>query len=173
MLHRALLGAVAGAAGNLTLEVVTYGAMLLRGRSPSGVPANMAGILADHLGIDPLSSKTTGEQAENRRSAAGALLGYALGVGLGSAYGLVRPVLGGVSTPLAGIAVGLLAMTAADTSYGVTGVSDPTTWSTADWVSDLVPHVVYGLVTVATYESIAQRDPTEPASRHSSFSNLT
>ena len=46
MLHRALLGAAAGAAGNLALEVVTYGDMLFRGRSPSGVPAKMAGILA-------------------------------------------------------------------------------------------------------------------------------
>ncbi len=119
MLHRALLGAVAGATGNLTLEVVTYGDMLLRGRSPSGVPAKMAGIIADDFGIDPLSSKATDEQADNRRSAAGALLGYTLGVGLGSAYGLVRPVLGGVSTPLAGIAVGLLAMIAADASYAV------------------------------------------------------
>ena len=157
MLQRVLLGVVAGAAGNLTLEVVTYGDMLLRGRSASGVPAKMAGILADDLGIGPLSSKATGEQAENRRSAAGALLGYALGVGLGSAYGLMRPVLGPVSTPLAGIAVGLGAMTAADTSYAVTGVSDPSTWSLADWISDLVPHVIYGLVTVATYESISRR----------------
>jgi hypothetical protein len=161
MLHRALLGAVAGAAGNLALEAATYGDMLLRGRSPSGVPAKMVGILADDFGIAPLSSEVTGEQADNRRSAAGALLGYSLGVGLGSAYGLVRPALGRVSTPLAGIAVGLVAMTAADTSYAVTGVSDPTTWTVSDWISDLVPHMIYGLVTVATYESIGRRDATE------------
>ena len=157
MLHRALLGAVAGAAGNLSLEVVTYGDMLLRGRAASGVPAKMAGILAGTLGLAPLSSEATGEEAENRRSAAGALLGYALGVGLGSAFGLTRPALGRLSTPLVGVGVGLAAMTAADTSYAVTGVSNPTTWSAADWVSDLVPHVIYGLVTVATYEAIAPR----------------
>jgi hypothetical protein len=159
MLRGALLGAVAGATGNLTLEVVTYGDMLVRGRASSGVPAKMAGILADNFGIGALSSTATGEQGDNRRSAAGALLGYALGVGLGSAYGLVRPALGRVSTPLAGLAVGLAAMTAADVSYAVTGVSDPTTWTAADWISDLVPHVVYGVVTVATYESIARPDP--------------
>ena len=157
MLHRALLGAVAGAVGNLSLEVVTYGDMLLRGRAASGVPAKMAGVLADNVGIEPLSSKAADERAENRRSAAGALLGYALGVGLGSAFGLVRPALGRFSMPMAAIAVGLAAMTAADTSYAATGVSDPTTWSAADWVSDLVPHMIYGLVTVATYEAIAPR----------------
>ena len=63
MLRGALLGAVAGAVGNLTLEVVTYGDMLLRGRTASGVPAKMAGILADGLGIEALSSETTGERA--------------------------------------------------------------------------------------------------------------
>ena len=80
-----------------------------------------------------------GEHADNRRSAAGALLGYSLGVGLGSVYGLVRPALGRVSTPLAGIAVGLVAMIVADTSYAVTGVSDPKTWTTPDWVSESGP----------------------------------
>ncbi len=156
MLRRALFGAIAGAAGNLTLEIVTYGDMLLRGRSASGVPAKVAGILADDFGIEALSSVATGNQADNRRSAAGALLGYALGVGLGSAYGLVRPGLGRMSTPLAGVAVGVAAMTAADASYAATGASDPKTWTVTDWMSDLVPHIIYGLVTVATYETIAR-----------------
>jgi hypothetical protein len=118
----------------------------------------MVATLADDFGIEALSSAATGNQADNRRSAAGALLGYALGIGLGGAYGLVRPILGRVSTPLAGVTVGLTAMTAADASYAVTGVSDPKTWSMADWILDLVPHVIYGLVTVATYEAIARCD---------------
>src|SRR5215212_10791517 len=91
MLRGVLLGAVAGATANLTLEVVTYGDMLLRGRAASGVPAKMAATLADELGIKALSSAVTGNEADNRRSAAGALLGYALGIGLGGASGLVRP----------------------------------------------------------------------------------
>ena len=156
MLRRVLLGAVAGDTGNLTLEIVSYGDMLLRGRSASGGPAKIAGILADDFGIEALSRAATGNQADNRRSAAGALLGYTLGVGLGGAYGLVRPILGRVSTPLAGVAVGLAAITAADASYAVTGASDPKTWTVTDWISDLVPHIIYGLVTVATYETIAQ-----------------
>jgi hypothetical protein len=156
MLRRVLVGAVAGATGNLALEIVTYGDMLLRGRAASGVPAKVAGILADKFSIETLSSAATSNQADNRRSAAGALLGYALGVGLGGAYGLVRPGLGRISTPLAGVAVGVAAMTAADASYAVTGASDPKTWTVTDWISDLVPHIIYGLVTVATYETIAR-----------------
>ncbi len=156
MLRGATLGAIAGATGNLTLEIVTYGDMLLRGRGSSGVPAKMAGILADQLGIEPLATRTTGEEADNRRTASGALLGYALGVGLGAAYGLVRSSAGGrVSTPLAGLGVGVAAMTVADASYALSAASDPAEWTTADWISDLVPHVVYGLVTVAAYEAIS------------------
>ena len=157
MLGGVLLGAVSGATGNLALEVVTYADMLVRGRAASGVPAKTAEIIADRLGIAMLSTQATGAQADNRRSAAGALLGYGLGVGLGSAYGLLRPHMGRVSLPLAGAAVGLAAMTVADASYALTGSSDPRTWTPVDWISDLVPHMIYGLMTVAIYESIAQR----------------
>jgi hypothetical protein len=153
-----MLGAIAGAAGNLTLEIVTYGDMLARGRGSSGVPAKMAGMLADRLGIGPLATETSGEAADNRRTAAGALLGYGLGVGLGTAYGLARSGREDrVSTPLAGVGVGLAAMAAADASFALSGASDPREWSVVDWVSDLIPHVIYGLVTVGAYEAIARR----------------
>ncbi|MDQ3226071.1 MAG: hypothetical protein M3Q50_05510 [Chloroflexota bacterium] len=156
MFRALLLGAVAGAAGNVALEVVTYGDMLVRGRGASDVPAKMAGALADALGIDPLLTRKTGKTAENRRGATGALLGYGLGVGLGGVYGLLRPVLGRAPTPLTGLAVGLVAMTVSDASYALTGASDPTTWTTTDWLADLVPHVIYGLVTIATYELVSR-----------------
>jgi hypothetical protein len=157
MLRETLAGAIAGATGNLALEIVTYGDMLLRGRAASGVPAIAAGAMADRLGIDALATSATGDRADNRRSAAGALLGYRLGVGLGSLYGHLRPRLGRgrVPIPLAGAAVGLTAMTVADAAYGLTGVSDPRTWTATDWVSDIVPHLIYGIVTVATFETIA------------------
>jgi hypothetical protein len=31
----------------------------------------------------------------------------------------------------------------------VLGITDPRTWSAADWVSDVVPHLAYGVVTAA------------------------
>ena len=79
MLRGVLLGVIAGAAGNLTLEIVTYGDMLLRGRAASGVPAKMAGILADDFGIEALSSAATGEPGgqppQRRRRAARVCIG--------------------------------------------------------------------------------------------------
>jgi hypothetical protein len=79
-----------------------------------------------------------------------------LGVGIGAASGLARSsARGRVSTPLAGLGVGVAATTVADASYALSAASDPAEWTTADWISDLVPHVVYGLVTVAAYEAIS------------------
>ena len=33
-------------------------------------------------------------------------------------------------------------------------VTDPRTWSAVDWLSDVVPHLVYGLVTYATLSAL-------------------
>jgi hypothetical protein len=159
MLQRALHGIIAGAAGTTALDVTTYGDMLLRGRSASNVPATVAGSLADALGVSFLGSGATGAKADNRRSAAGALLGYGTGLGIGAAYGLIRGNGGRVPTPLAGTALGILAMVASDLPIALTGASDPRTWTPVDWLSDLIPHLIYGLVTVQAYEFItAQKD---------------
>ena len=150
-----LLGTVAGAAGTMALDITTYGDMLLRGRPASGVPAKVAGILADKAGLDLAAGGATAEQAESRRSAVGALLGYATGIGIGALYALLRPRLDGLPRPLAGVALGLAAMAASDVPIAATGASDPRTWGVAGWTSDLIPHLVYGLVTVGTFEAIA------------------
>lgn len=155
-MNRLLRGAIAGAAGTIALDLTTYGDMLVRGRGASSVPARMAGVLAGHLGISPLAPSAVGDGADNRREAAGALLGYATGVSIGAVYGVLRG--GGVdgSRPLSGVAVGLSAMAASDVPIALTGVSDPATWSPTDWLSDIIPHLIYGLVTVAVYEAIGE-----------------
>ncbi|MFT4040067.1 MAG: hypothetical protein QM692_17945 [Thermomicrobiales bacterium] len=153
-MNRILRGAIAGAAGTVALDLVTYGDMLLRGRAASDVPAEVAGVLADHLGIEALAASTEGEAADNRRQAAGALLGYKTGVGMGVLYGLLDAAPGSTPAPLAGVTLGLGAMAASDLPIALTGVSDPATWTAADWLSDLIPHLVYGLVVVAVYDAI-------------------
>jgi hypothetical protein len=156
--QRALRGIIAGAAGTMALDITTYGDMLLRGRSASNVPATVASNLADALGLGFLGSGATDEKADNRRSATGALLGYATGLGIGGVYGIIRGQGGRVPTPLAGAAVGVLAMVASDLPIALSGASDPRTWTPVDWLSDLIPHLVYGLVTVKTYEFITAHE---------------
>jgi len=81
LLRRLMGGAAAGAAGTTALNAATYLDMAVRGRPPSTLPDEMAGRLADRLGLD----LGDGEAARHRRSALGALLGPAAGVGIGAA----------------------------------------------------------------------------------------
>jgi hypothetical protein len=160
MLRAGLFGLVAGAAGTMALDITSYGDMLVRGRAASNVPASVAGILAQQIGLAALAPETSGADADNRRSAAGALLGYATGLGLGVGYALLRGRGGRVRVPVAGVALGIAAMVASDVPTALTGVSDPRTWTPADWASDLIPHLAYGLVTVQTYEAISAGSAT-------------
>jgi len=81
-------------------------------------------------------------------------LGYVTGLGVGAVYGVARPALNGVPAQLTGAGVGLLAMAASDAPLAMSGVSDPKSWSTSDWASDLIPHLIYGFVVAAAYEAI-------------------
>lgn len=163
MLRELWQGSTAGAAGTTALNVVTYLDMTVRGRPSSTVPAQVAESLAESVGLDLRTGEGEGaeKQADNRRSGLGALLGYLTGVGVGVGYALARPRLarlGALSLPLAGAAVGAAAMVASDLPAMTTGASDPRTWSITSWVSDIVPHLAYGLVTVAVYEAFAERN---------------
>jgi hypothetical protein len=46
-------------------------------------------------------------------------------------------------------------MAASDVPMVALKVSNPKTWGVSGWLSDLVPHLIYGLVTVATVEALS------------------
>jgi len=160
MLRGVLFGVVAGAMGTVALNVVTYADMAIRGRPSSSAPSKMVSILAEKAGLS-LSSQGKGSQdqaAQNRESGLGALLGYVNGLGMGVAYGLLRSQLDDVPIPLASTAVGLAAMAASDIPLFALGVSDPRTWGVSGWAADIIPHIIYGFVTVTTYELLTNSD---------------
>jgi hypothetical protein len=160
MLSDALIGAVAGAVGTVALDVATYADMAIRGRSSSGAPAQMIGILAKAVGL-PLSAQGVGSQdqtAQNRENGLGALLGYVNGLGVGVTYGLLRSREDQMPVPLAGIGMGLVAMAASDIPLIALRVSNPKTWGFSGWAADAIPHLIYGLVTVIVYEALTNLD---------------
>jgi hypothetical protein len=97
---------------------------------------------------------------ENRKSAAGSLLGFATGVGMGGLYGLVRSGDSGVSTAAAGAMLGVATMAATDVPMTALRLTDPRDWDAQSWVSDLVPHLVYGLCTALAFEAFTSRSST-------------
>lgn len=156
MLSNVLRGTIAGAAGTVALDAATYLDMTIRGRSSSDLPANVAGGLAEHLGIHTQRITGQSSQAQNRRSGLGALLGYATGVGLGTAYGALRPRLGTLAVPVAGATLGIAAMVASDTPAVALGKTDLRTWGMSGWIADLLPHLLYGYVTVLAWEVLTR-----------------
>jgi hypothetical protein len=147
-LNRILRGAAAGAAGTTALNAVTYLDMALRGRPASDTPERTVGRIADllHVGI-PGDDATRG----NRLSGWGALSGLAAGVAVGMAYGAWQSVVGrtgSLTGPLLATGGALVVGNGPMTALGLT---DPRSWSRADWLSDVVPHLAYGWVTATTY----------------------
>jgi hypothetical protein len=78
-------------------------------------------------------------------------------LGIGATYGLLRPRLDGLLGPVEAAAVGVAAMAASDVPAVSTGVTDLRTCGLSGWLRDLVPHLIYGAVTVAAVEALRQR----------------
>jgi hypothetical protein len=149
-MNRLAAGAAAGAIGTLALDVTTYADVVVRGRPPSQVPAETAGTLAEEAGV---------ELDENRRRGLGALMGYATGVGVGALVGVLRPapLLRRIPTAIAAGAVGAAAMAAGDAVPVAQHVTDPAEWGTAGWLADVVPHAIYGVVTLLAFDRLVRR----------------
>ncbi len=142
-------GAIAGAVGSAALNIVGYLDMAVRARPASSTPDRIAGRIADvaHVDLGPEP------QGANRRSGLGPVLGYGLGIAAGALFGLLA-ARRRIPVPLA---VGLLGggvMAGSDGSMTALGVTDPRTWRRADWVSDIVPHLAYGMAAAATWRRL-------------------
>jgi hypothetical protein len=144
-------GAAAGAAGSTALNAATYVDMVVRARPSSDTPQQLVAAAADRAGVDIPGD---GNERENRLAGLGPLSGIAVGALVGSVAGLAHRVLARrgrhVPAPVAVVLIGAAAMALSDVPLKLLGVSDPSTWRRADWISDGVPHLVYGAVTYAT-----------------------
>ena len=147
-----LRGAAAGAAGTTALNAVTYLDMALRGRPASDAPEQVVQRLAGTAGVELPGGR---KQRANRLAGLGPLAGIATGIGVGALAGVLRSAGVRLPTAVGGPLLGAAAMAASDVPLAVLGVSDPRTWSAVDWVSDAVPHLVYGVTTHATLVAAA------------------
>ncbi len=150
LLGWAVRGAAAGAAGTTALNAVTYLDMAVRGRPSSSTPERTVETLAEkaHLPIPG-----DGATRQNRVQGLGPLTGLVAGTGVGVLVGLARAA-GLRSRPLVGtllVTAGVLVST--NGPMTVLGITDPRTWSTTDWLSDLVPHLAYGAVVKTTMDA--------------------
>jgi hypothetical protein len=155
MWARVLRGAAAGAAGTAVLNAVTYLDMAVRGRGASSTPERSVEKLLRLAGLHVPGGDD--QTRANRASGLGGLLGIVTGVAVGAACGLADGLTDGelarLPTPAGGLLVGTAALLGANGPMVVLGVTDPRDWTVADWVSDLVPHLAFGLVVAFTYRA--------------------
>jgi hypothetical protein len=151
MLKYAGWGAIAGAAGTTALNAVTYLDMAARGRPSSSTPQDTVETLAGTIGADIPGDDET---RQNRLSGLGPLLGILTGVGVGALLGTLRHAGVRLPAPLAAVAAGAAAMSASNGSMAALGVTDPRRWDADSWLSDALPHVAYGAVTIATLHAL-------------------
>ena len=149
-----LAGAAAGAAGTAALNAATYADMALRGRASSDTPEQTVEAIADRL---PVSVPGDDQTRRNRVAGLGSLSGIVTGVGIGAVFGMLhraglRPLV-----PAGAVMVGLATMASTNISMAALKITDPRTWSAADWLSDVIPHLVYGAVTYATLDALDRR----------------
>jgi hypothetical protein len=148
-----LRGAAAGAAGTAALNATTYLDMAVRGRPASRTPEQSVEILADkaHLRIPGL-----GGTRSNRLTGLGGLFGIVTGVAIGAAYGALHHTGLVRRTDIGMVVIAGGAMAVTDLPMAALGVCDPRTWSVGSWLSDAVPHLVYGAVTAATMTALVR-----------------
>jgi hypothetical protein len=127
--------------------------MAVRARPSSTTPEQTVEAAAARAHVQIPGS---GSDRQARLTGMGALSGIAVGTGVGVLSAVLSRA--GVRPPLwaGAVTVAALAMAASDLPMARLGVSDPRSWSADDWISDILPHLAYGLV---TYEAIAGEGP--------------
>jgi hypothetical protein len=144
-------GLVAGAAGTTVLHAVSQLDRAVRGRPASTVPARTVDAIADATGQEVPGR---GAVREARRTALGSLAGIGSGLGVGVLASLARSA--GVRMPglVGAVVTGATAMAATDVPAAALSVTDPRTWTAADWASDAGPHLAYGAAVQAVVSAL-------------------
>jgi hypothetical protein len=124
--------------------------MAVRGRASSSTPQETVEAMADR---SPMDVPVDGQTRSNRVSGLASLMGLATGVTVGAVYGAAT-VAGRPPWWLASGMLSLAAMLGGNAPMAKLGVTDPRQWDVADWASDVVPHLAFGLVTALVFEAV-------------------
>ena len=131
--------AAAGAAGIVAMELVSYLDMFIRGRPASDQPQELGERLAERMEV----AEGDSEAAQAQRQALGALVGYLDGLVLPTALALMGA--GRWSSVTRAVALTAGAMVGSAALPVALGITDPRRWTLDDWLTDLWPHVGYGV----------------------------
>jgi len=144
-------GAAAGAAGVTALNAVTYLDMVTRARPASSTPEESVRKLSEKTGI---SVPGNDDQRSNRVAGLGPLLGIGTGVMAGVVLGVARGIGWRPNAVVGTFAATGVALLAGNAPMTLLHVTDPRKWSASGWISDLVPHLAFGVVASSVLRSL-------------------
>jgi hypothetical protein len=147
-------GLAAGAAGTTALNAATYVDMVLRGRPASKTPEQSVEQLSERTGVTGPGEQDT---RQNRVSGLGALMGMLTGAAVGAGYGAAHELGWRPSLPLGSAVATGAAMVGSSAPMTLLGITDPRKWSVSSWLTDLLPHLAYGVTTAATFAAMRRR----------------
>jgi hypothetical protein len=128
--------------------------MAVRARPASDAQRKTAERLAAAVGLAvPGESQAA---RNNRLDGAGAVAGIAIGALVGVAGGLMHSAVWRTPLVLEAVALGAMAMAVTDGGMTALAVADPRSWTVADWLSDAVPHLAFGLAAAATLRAVGR-----------------
>ena len=159
LLRGLVMGSVAGAAGTTALNTLTYLDMVWRARPASSTPETTVEKMAGLAGVEIPGDE---QERKNRVAGLGPLMGLAVGMGVGAVFGAARSMGWRPGLLTSSLTAGAAALLGGDGPMTALGITDPRTWSAVDWLSDLVPHLAYGLVTAGALQGM---DPVPEAYR--------
>ena len=142
LIRNLFVGAAAGAAGTTALNAATYVDMVVRARPASSTPQETVRKLSESTGI---AIPGDDEQQKNRIEGLGPLLGISAGVLTGAVLGVARGLGWRPSAFTAALVPAAVALVAGNAPMTVLKVTDPRKWSASDWVSDVLPHLAFGV----------------------------
>ena len=116
--------------------------MAVRGRPASSTPEDTVEKLASAAGVEVPGDD---ESRRNRLAGLGPLTGIATGVGAASSPATGSPAV----ASRVGRHRGDCGDGGCERPDDFLGITDPRSWDAASWISDVVPHLAYGIVTAA------------------------
>ncbi|GAA3352418.1 hypothetical protein GCM10017744_001310 [Streptomyces antimycoticus] len=142
---------LAAAVIGLCLGLVSYADMAVRARPASTTPEETLRKLTARLHI---RIPGTGERLGNRIAGLAPMTGFAAGLGMRAVLGVARAAGWRPSLRRQYVVATVGALIGTNGPMTVLGVTDPRTWGLAGWVSDIVPHIAYAVVTVHVLDGL-------------------
>lgn len=149
-----VVGVLAGAAGTTALNTVSYLDMLISARPASDTSEVTITKLEEVIKL-----RVPGDEVQhnNRVAALGPMTGIAVGVTIGAVLEIARSLGWRPGAVVLAVVATSGALIGSNTPMTLLEVTDPRKWSARAWISDIIPHLAFGIATATVLWKVTPR----------------